>query len=385
MKDCSASGITLLRNLFMGMALLSMFPGFSQNDSLIQDYSYYERKFKLNALVVGRYAASLNENIDHSGQHFIGGNEDLVSNSFEMQYVRLSTNFFINDKISTSILVNLAEFKNDNVNGKVLENAYVSYRHNSHLNIIMGQFRPFFGLEDLYPFQLDNSYAWSNQYFLFGRNGWQSFQVGAAVFGSLKSNKIPVSYYLTAYNGNNRNAMGDNDSSKNITFRLEYFPVPVLKIGVNAGSARFKRQPATAFGIDTQFRRALGDRFDIDVNAEYKNGTNFEAFRNAEVSMPNLDNYRMEGFYSLFKLRYRLMEPRFRALEFSFRQEYLDSNTLVRFNERRTFVPMLSLVLAGDYDAKLSLVGVINDYKSNLPGTTQYDSKKLLIQFQVAY
>ncbi len=206
----------------MGMIFLSMLTGFSQNDSLIQDYSYYERKFNLNALVVGRYAVSLDENIDHSGQHYLGKNEALARNSFEMQYVRLSTSFFINDKISTSILVNLAEFKSAQVSGKVLENAYVSYRHNSYFTIMMGQFRPFFGLEDLYPFQLDNSYAWSNQYLLFGRNGRQSFQVGAAVFGSLKSSNIPVSYYLTVYNGNNRNQMGDKDGSKNLTFRLEY-------------------------------------------------------------------------------------------------------------------------------------------------------------------
>jgi len=93
----------------------------------------------------------------------------------------------------------------------------------------------------------------------------------------------------------------------------------------------------------------------------------------------------MDGFYSLYRLRYRLEAPRFRALECSFRQEFLDSNTSVKANERRTYVPMVSLVLAGIYDAKLSLVGVINKYKLNLPGTTQYDSHKILIQFQVAY
>ncbi len=363
--------------------LLSNLNAFAQNDSLIDDYSYYKRDFKLNALVVGRYTTSLNRNIDYLGQHYIDEDEGLVSNSFEMQYARLSTTFFINDRISTSILVNLADFKKEQVSGKVLENAFVTYYHNSFLKLRIGQFRPFFGLEDLHPFQLDNSYAWSRQYSLFGRNGWQSFQIGAAAFGSLES-KI-LSYYLTVYNGNNKNIIGDNDSSKNLTLRFEYMPVSVLKIGLNGGKARYKGKSANAYGIDGQLKQPLGNRFDLDVNAEYKKGTNFEAFRNSEEPLPNLNNYRMEGFYFLYRLRYQLHAPRLRALELSFRQEYLDRNTSIENDEIMTYVPMLSLVFAGAYDAKLSLVGVINDYKRNLPDTPQYDSSKMLIQFQVAY
>src|SRR5690606_14742149 len=278
---------------------------------------------------------------------------------------------------------NLAEFKSEQVGGKVLENAYVSYNHSSYFKLMLGQFRPFFGLEDLYPFQLDNSYAWSNQYSLFGKNGWQSFQIGAAVFGTVESKNL--SYYLTEYNGNNRNRPGDNDSSKNLTLRLEFKPLSILKIGVNGGLSGYNGQGANAYGIDGQYRQPLGGRFNLDINAEYKNGTNFEAFRITEEQVPNLDNYRMDGFYFLYRLRYGLHAPRLRALEFSFRQEYLNKNTYVENNEQKTYVPMLSLVLAGNYDAKLSLVGVFNDYGRNIPGTAQYDSNKMLLQFQVAY
>ena len=355
--------------------------GFAQNDSLIKDYSYFKRKFKLNALVVGRYTTSLNQDVDFMGQHHT--DKDLVSNSFEMQYARLSTTFFINDRISTSILLNLADFKKENVNAKVLENAFVTYYHNSFLKIRAGQFRPFFGLEDLHPFQLDNSYAWSRQYSLFGRNGWQSFQIGAAAFGSLKS-KI-FSYYLTVYNGNNKNVIGDNDSSKNLTLRLEYRPIPVLQFGLNGGKANYRGQKANAYGIDAKLQQSLGNKFDLDINAEYKKGTNFEAFRMAEEPLAKLDNYMMEGFYFLYRLKYRLNAPRLRALELSLRHEYLDRNTFIKNDEIVIYVPMLSLVFAGTYDAKLSLVGVINDYKLNIPNTKQYDSSKMLIQFQVAY
>src|SRR5690606_12862083 len=275
--------------------------GFAQNDSLIDDYSNYKRNYKLNALVVGRYTASLNNDIDYKGKHYNDEeSEELVDNSFEMQYVRLSTTFYINDRISTSILVNLAEFKSENLSGKVLENAFVSYHHNSYFNIMLGQFRPFFGLEDLYPFQLGNSYSWSNQYFLFGKNGWQSFQVGAAVYGSLES-KI-LSYYFTVYNGNNRNKIGDNDNSKNLTLRLEYRPVSVIKIGWNGGIARYEKQKAYAFGIDGQFHQPLGNRFYLDINAEYKKATNFEEYRISQEPFQKLEDYNMEGFYSLYKL-----------------------------------------------------------------------------------
>ena len=379
MKSCSKYSISIFYIIFF--LFLGNLNGFGQNDSLIDDYSYYKRKFKLNALVVGRYSTSLNKDIDFQGQHYTS--EDFVNNSFEMQYVRLSTTFFINDRISSSILVNLADFKKENIRGKVLENAFVNYYHNSYLKIRAGQFRPFFGLEDLHPFQLDNSYAWSRQYSLFGRNGWQSFQIGAAAFGSLKSNIF--SYYLTVYNGNNKNIMGDDDSSKNMTLRLEYMPVPVLKIALNGGRANYKGQNASAYGIDGQLQQPLGNRLDLDINAEYKKGTNFEAFRNAEEPIAKLDDYTMEGYYFLYRLRYRLNAPRLRAMKLSFRHEYLDRNTSVEDDEITTYVPMLSLVFAGTYDAKLSLVGVINDYKLNIPNTTQYDSSKMLIQFQVAY
>ncbi|WP_289021990.1 porin [uncultured Salegentibacter sp.] len=379
MKSCSKHSLPIFYIFFA--LLLGNLNGFAQNDSLINDYSYFQRKLKLNALVVGRYTTSLNQDVDFMGQHHT--DKDLVSNSFEMQYARLSTTFFINDRISTSILLNLADFKKENVKGKVLENAFVTYYHNSFLKIRAGQFRPFFGLEDLHPFQLDNSYAWSRQYSLFGRNGWQSFQIGAAAFGSLKSNIF--SYYLTIYNGNNKNVMGDNDSSKNLTLRLEYRPIPVLQFGLNGGKANYKGQKATAYGIDAQLQQPLGNRLDLAINTEFKKGTNFEAFRMAEEPTPQLNDYMMEGFYFLYKLRYQLNAPRLRALELSCRHEYLDKNTFNKDDEVVTYTPMLSLVFAGTYDAKLSLVGHINEYKLNIPNTTQYDSSKMLIQFQVAY
>lgn len=382
--------IPKLKNIVFFVVAIGFIPsGYSQNQTdTIHDYSSFQRSFTLKSLIVGRYVTSLDKDIDYSGKHFSNpdaNDQEVVSNSFELQYVRVSAGFKLNDRFSSAILINLADFKNTNVSTKVLENAYVNYSQNNYFNIRLGQFRPYFGLEDRHAFQLDNSYKWSNQYSLFGKNGWQSFQSGAAIYGNLTPEKIPLYYYFTVYNGNNKNNAGDNDSEKNYTLRFEYFPIKVLQLGINGGLANYKGEQANAYGLDAQLRYPINDVWRLDFNAEYKNGTNFSAFRDASVISPVLDDFRMEGFYTLLKLRYALRAPRVRALEFSIRQEYLDSNTAVKGDILRDYVPMISLVFAGDYDAKLSLVGVINDYQSNNPGTTQYDHNTLLIQYQISF
>jgi len=381
---------TLLKSMPLLCLLLgTTFTGYSQSKTdTIDNYSTFQRKFTLKSLIVGRYVTSLDKHVDYSGQHFINpeaNNQQVVSNSFELQYARLSTGFKINDRFSSSILVNLADFKNDDVSTKVLENAFVTYSRSSYLNVRLGQFRPYFGLEDLHPFQLDNSYKWSNQYSLFGKNGWQSFQTGAAIYGNLTKKNIPFYYYLTTYNGNNKNQAGDNDSSKNYTLRFEYFPIKQLQLGVNAGVADYKGDQANAYGVDAKLIYPINDLWEIDVNAEYKQGTNFTDFRSATITDPNLSDYRMEGFYSLLKLRYKINTPRIRSIDFSFRQEYLDSNINQQGDILRDYVPMLSMVFSGNYDSKISLVGVFNDYQTNIPGTKNYDNTLFLIQYQIAF
>lgn len=356
----------------------------AQADNPIDDYSEYKRGFQFKALVVGRYVVSLDDDINTAGMHFSDPEVNVVTNSFEMQYVRMQTNFNINDKISASILVNLAEFKNDPTS-KVLENAFVKYAHNPYLNIQLGQFRPYFGIEDLHPFQLNNSYTWSNQYTLFGSNGWQSFQIGAAVYGSLMEKNIPFYYYLTIYNGNNRNQPWDNDNSKNYTLRLEYNVIPQLSLGINGGLARLDGQQGNAYGADARLRYDLTDAWDFDMNVEYKSGTNFNDYRSTTLENPALGDFRMHGIYALSRLRYKINKPRIRALEFSFRHEYLDSNTLIMDNSRYAYIPMASIIFSGVYAAKFSLVGVINHFDRNIPDTRTYDNNQIIAQFQVAF
>ncbi len=352
-----------------------------------------EKKLHLKSLVVGRYATSLEDDIDFEGYHFSEEAEEeqeIVTNSFQMEYVRFATSFQINDRISSSILLNLANFNQESVAKKVLENAYVQYKASNYLNIRLGQFRPYFGLEDLHPFQLNNSYRWSNQYFLFGQNAWQSFQIGAAVYGDLAPENIPLKYYFTVYNGNNKNQRQDDDNHKNYSLRFEYLPLPIVQVGTNAAVTRRFGQQARAYGTDLKIKYPIHPTWEIDAHMEYKRGTNFLAYQEA-LDVGSINRYfplkkaYMEGVYSLIRVKKYIHHPYLKVVEFSIRQEYLESNSLVYGDILRSHIPMLSLVLAGDYDAKVSLVAVFDDYQTNVADTSQYDSTRALIQFQVAF
>jgi hypothetical protein len=109
----------------------------------ITDFSNYKRKFETSVFFVGRYNTSMDDDIDFKGVQHSDPNEEVVTNSFDIKYVRLQGIFHLNDKISTAVLVNLADFK-DNPQNKVLENAFVKYAYDKHINVQLGQFRPFF-------------------------------------------------------------------------------------------------------------------------------------------------------------------------------------------------------------------------------------------------
>ncbi|MFC6861239.1 porin [Zunongwangia atlantica] len=380
----------LILQALLGLLIFPLSAQTAKDSSKLSDF---QKRMELKALVVGRYAASFDENIDFEGNHFskdLENDQEIVNNSFQMEYVRFATSFYINDRISTSILLNLANFNNESVSRKVLENAFVQYKANPYFTIRLGQFRPYFGLEDLHPFQLNNSYRWSNQYFLFGQNAWQSFQIGAAVYGELSKKNIPLKYYFTVYNGNNRNQSQDNDNNKNYSLRFEVLPLDILQIGINGAITNKHHQNANAYGADLKITYPISKTWEIDAHMEYKRGTNFTAYNEALATgiLTNnlkLNDFYMEGIYNLLRAKKYLNLPYLKALEFSIRQEYLDTNSQVNGDILRSHIPMISLVLAGDYDAKLSLVGVFYDYQTNIENTSQYDSTRALIQFQVAF
>lgn len=365
--------------------ILIPFLSLAQHDpnDTITDYSSHGRKFSTAVFFVGRYNMSADKDVDYKGVHHTEPDE-AVTNSFDLKYVRLQGVFHVNDKISTNILVNLADFKNNPTN-KVLENAFVKYAYDKHINVQFGQFRPYFGLEDVFAFQLENSYDWSNQYTLFGNNNWQSFQIGAALTGSLHDVKIPLSYYFTIYNGNGKNQISDNNSQKNYALRFEYNLSKSLRLAVNGATSRLGKVTGNAYGGDVQLHYVLSPLLEINADAEYKRGTNFLDYTASTREIPNLNDFVMQGFYVAPKVRFNYNKPRIRAFEASFRYEALDPNTNVGRNSYQTFTPVLSIIGSGDYHAKISIVGVFNRYKTSIPNTANYNSNLFLTQIQVQF
>lgn len=341
---------------------------------------FLNKKVSYAMLLVGDYANTLSSNVDINGNHTTDASGS--SNGFYLRYARLQAKFDIS-KMTAQILVNLADFKN-NPQTRVLELANLKYKFNSYFTVQVGQFRPYFGLEDLYPADILKSFNWSNQYTLFGNNGWQSFQIGAAVFGSLSDKKIPLKYYYSFVNGNGKNQLGDNNNAKNHMFRLEYKLIKHLNLGTNAGFSRFDGQSSSAYGADIQFEKKLSPNWYFAIDTEYKRGSNLTAYSASKLISKDLNNYEMQGVYVIPMIRKIIDTQKRTGLEFSFRYEYLE-NLVKDGNPLRMYTPMASYILGEDYAGKLSLVGLFVDYNTNVANSTQYDYNQILLQYQIRF
>lgn len=92
----------------------------------------------------------------------------------------------------------------------------------------------------------------------------------------------------------------------------------------------------------------------------------------------------MKGLYVTPLLRYKLLKPRFRGVEFSCRYDYM-LNDIRKPNAHTTIAPMLSFLFADNYAAKFSIVGLIDRYEEHIPDAQQCDNNRLLLQFQLKF
>ena len=358
----------------------------SQPDSAVKNYSCYKRGFTWSGLLQTRYTYSCTKNVDVNGQQF-NSDKPGVTNGFSLKRVRIQAQARVNDHFDAAILVNLADFSNSNLSGKVLENAFIRYSFNRHCRIIAGQYRPFFGIEEEIPVDLIKSLDYSNSYYAFGSNGWQSFQTGLCVYGDINGEgKMPLRYYAGIHNGNGKNQPTDNDNTKHIYGRLEAGLMKNLTIGVNAGRGSVKNQSGDAWGGDLKYTTTLCPKWKLECTADYKEGTNFNAF-SAYTGEPvhTLNDFRMKGLYVFPNLRYEYNHPRLRTVEFSARYEYLDLCTKFNSNPRQTIIPMLSTEFADDYFACLQIGLIIDLYKNNVPLSTEYTHNTAVAQLQIRF
>lgn len=339
-------------------------------------------KITMKGLFQARYLFSTHKNIDLNGLHHPDGKA--IYNDFDIKRARLQFASKISDRTDVVLLLNLADFKSDPAN-KVLENAYITYRLDQHINLKMGQFRPAFGLEDMYPVDVIKSLDYSNQYTAFGNNGWQSFQIGASIYGGVDG-VVPVKYEFSVVNGNNRNQAMDSDNGKHFSTRIELGLEKSLKIklGLNGGLATVAGSKVYASGIDLSGELPICKKWTLEIETEVKQGNNHALYYGLDSAkrVGGVSGYQMRGMYFLPNLRYAINYHRLSSLEFSCRYEYFDKDFKHGTNPRQTWTPMLSAEFLKAYNARIQVGVNIDRYKKNVPATTQYNNELFVLQVQ---
>lgn len=378
--------------LLIGLALIGSHAKADEGarTDTITNFSKFKRSFAINGLLQIQYKAALTKNTNVDGCNFDKNNpvQGLTqsTNNFLIRRARINAKAQINDRFDVNLLMNLAEFK-DGADKKVLENAFISYHVSPLLNIRAGQFQPFFGPEDIWPADVIKSIDFSNQYALYGKSGWQGFQLGVTAYGTLNpGSSNPVNYYAGIYNGNNRNEKTDNDNSKNYYGRLEVNVLKGLKLAANGAHGTWNGTAGHTFGGDFQADFATGAKTSLELIGEYKEGTNFFEFNNTPAaSRLGISQYYNKGFFFLPCFRYDCNTPRLRSIEFSSRYEWLRENYKVNDNLRQTITPMVSFEFSDLYYARLEFAAVIDLFDHNVPNTVQNNHTTGVVQLQVRF
>jgi hypothetical protein len=325
----------------------------------------------------------MTDNVDVLGvQHTTG---EVTQTSFDIKRMRVGLTTKISPETEVVILVNLADFKSD-PKGKVLENAYAKYTFNKYAALVGGQFRAPFGIEDQVSVDIIKSFDFSNQYYEFGKNGWTSFQIGAAVLGSVDIGKVPVNYAFTIVNGNGKNQEKDKDNGKQYFTRWVFSLSKKnnINLGLNGGTGRVSTQEVFAIGADITSNFKLADKFHLELQAEYKQGTNHNLYFSLPVEgrTASVADYQMRGLYFLPNLRYAIAYRRLSSIEISCRYETFDASYKIDSNVRRTYTPMVSLEFGKAYTGRIELGFTLDNYEKNIPDTSTYSSNLFLIQLQ---
>lgn len=339
-------------------------------------------KLNFSGMLQSQFNYSLDDDIDIKGLHH-SGDEQVAHNSFSVKRARLQLNATISDRINAVILVNFGDFTG-NPQNKVLENAFIKYSINDYVNFQFGQFRPQFGQEDNYPVDFVQSIDYSNQYYLFGGNSWQSFQIGASFSGKIKDIAVPIEYSIGVFNGNNRNTV-DNDDGKIFPARLVFGLSKETHLSISGGAGKNMGQKIWAYGLDLDYKKQLNEKWGVKFTSEYKQGINSQEFFNQTTPVIPVSRYAMRGIYVLPNVSYSFKNTRLKDLEFAFRYEYLDADFKQSGNARQTYIPMLSASFAEAYAIRVQLGLMMDRYQRNIPNTTSYHTNRVICQVQARF
>lgn len=378
--------LLIKRSLLFYFILIGLTFNAQITDSIKQErqeevVKYPQLQFK--GLFQARYLVGMNKDVDVNGLHHADGSG--TSNNFMVKYMRVQIRAQISKRTEVVALANLADFKND-PKSRVLENAYLKYTFNPKLAFTVGQFRPWFGIEETYPIDIIKSLDWSNQYTEFGKLGWTSFQIGLSATGQLELGEIPFQYAISIVNGNGKNQVSDNDNGKQYSTRLVFNLSKKyhLNLGVNGGVGEVLSKKIYAVGIDLSSLVHFDSKWSLDMQLEAKQATNhplyFAVAPELRTDSPN--QYLIRGAYFLPNLRYEVNHRNLSAFELSCRYEYLDTNFRLNSNPRQTITPMFGLEFLKNYGARIQLGVQFDRYKNSIVNTTQYNNNLFIVQVQ---
>jgi len=369
-------------------ALLAVFSVQAQIQDSLRSNKQEEDNVKypvlqIKGLFQARYLVGMAKDLDVNGLHHADGSG--TSNNFMLKYMRVQVRAQISKRTEVVALANLADFKND-PKSRVLENAYLKYTFNPKLAFTVGQFRPWFGIEETYPIDIIKSLDWSNQYTEFGKLGWTSFQIGLSATGQLQLGEIPFQYAVSVVNGNGKNQINDNDNGKQYSTRLVFGLSKKynFNVGLNGGIGEVFSKKIYAVGIDLSSLIQFDPKWSLDMQLEAKQATNHVLYNtiNPELRPENPDQYLIRGAYFLPNLRYEINHKNLSAFELSCRYEYLDTNFRLNSNPRQTITPMFGLEFLKNYGARIQLGVQFDRYKHQVENTSQYNNNLFIVQVQ---
>ncbi|SFN10464.1 Phosphate-selective porin O and P [Chryseobacterium oleae] len=369
-------------------ALLASFSASAQIQDSLQQNKQEEDNVKypvlqIKGLFQARYLVGMTKDVDVNGLHHADGSG--TSNNFMLKYMRVQVRAQISKRTEVVALANLADFKND-PKSRVLENAYLKYTFNPKLAFTVGQFRPWFGIEETYPIDIIKSLDWSNQYTEFGKLGWTSFQIGLSATGQLQLGQIPFQYAVSVVNGNGKNQINDNDDGKQYSTRLVFGLSKKynFNVGLNGGVGEVLSKKVYAVGIDLSSLIQFDPKWSLDMQLEAKQATNHVLYNtmDPELRPSNPDQYLIRGAYFLPNVRYEINHKNLSAFELSCRYEYLDTNFRLNSNPRQTITPMFGLEFLKNYGARIQLGMQFDRYKHQVENTSQYNNNLFIVQVQ---
>ncbi|MXV38073.1 hypothetical protein GO491_05195 [Flavobacteriaceae bacterium Ap0902] len=351
------------------------------SNSLLNSIQTYKPHGKFGFFLIGGYSFGLNDHTSATGKYI--ENDEEASNNFYLKYARVNGAFQITPKIKANLLLNLADFQREDLSRRVLEIASVTYAHDKAFNVKVGQFRPYFGIEDTYGIANHKSYTWSNAYSVMGNSQWQSFQMGVSIYGDLNENNIPIKYYLNAYNGNGKNRITDNDSNKNLSSRLVLTAIPGVEIGANYAFAKHLEEDVNAAAFDFKTSHGLSSQLALNTEFSYAFGHNIGDAIRQGITNEFIDDYKFRGWYFIPELVLAMNSPHIQSLELSCRYESLYTNLEEDKNKRTTITPMIGMNIGNNF--KTSLVVIIDQYDKEQPTNGLMDTTWMQLQLQFNY